>query len=674
MTIFNPKIEDIILTPKIGLDTEFNSLDVKSANCLVISISNENHDTFVLDRKLYSQKELVSLVEKLSKLDKIICHNTKVDIGILYSNFGILLKNGWCTMLASQIIDNGLTQTKNMVGNIPNLDKAHSLVTTIKRYLGVEFSSMESKKDLQRSFWGLKLGSDLTKEQLEYAGRDTVYLLELYHAQQAYIKSRTLQSIIKLENRLTPVLIKIEFKGCLIDVNKHKKNINLWESELEQVITKMDAEIHRLGDEYETIRGGKYANPRRKEVVAQLDMFGGEAVLFQNENKYNVNYSSSRQIDDLFTKLELPKPIDDKGKVSYGEDPLNFYLTTYPDTPLKEFLKLLLKYRELSKLIETYGAKFLEALDEDGRLRTNYGQCFTDTGRLTSSEVVRHILGANLANIPKNKDMRSIFIPDPGYSFIDSDFTGQELVLAGDYSEEPVLIKAFQEGFDHHSFLASISYSIIFKQQVEIKNSTEEITIDNYTYKLKKLRDDHKAALFSLIYLGGKKRIMNILNEYLVNHVKPQQREEIAQQIVFALHKALPKLIKFLKGKVTEVQRNGFVVANKLGRRRYFDEPDKAYGDAANFPIQGSGADCIKISLIKIDEWIEETSKKLGIKEEEFGWITMTIYDQNLVCINDKYIEEYSKQIPIIMGESITYFLKILKGTSDYNVRKHWSK
>jgi DNA polymerase-1 len=269
--------------------------------------------------------------------------------------------------------------------------------------------------------------------------------------------------------------------------------------------------------------------------------------------------------------------------------------------------------------------------------------------------------------------MRSIFIPDPNYSFVDCDFTGQEVIIAGDFSLEPVLLKAFQEGFDHHSFLASISYSILFKQQVEIKNIEEYIEIDGFKYNVKKLRDVHKSCLFAKFYGGGMKRIMNILNEYLVNHHPPTEREGIAEQISRALNGALPVLTKFLKGKVNECKEQGYVVANKLGRRRYFDEPEKAYGEVMNLPIQATGADCIKISLIKIDEWLENTAKEMGIKQDELGWITMTIYDQNLVCFNDKYID-LSKKIPEIMADSITYFLKTLKGSSDYNIRKFWSK
>lgn len=672
--ILNPKINEIRLTPIVGLDTEFNTLDILNSDILAISITNNLGDTYVLDRSTYSNKELIELFYRIKTCKTVVCHNTKVDIGIVYSNFGILLRNGFCTMLASQIIDNGYTKTGNMVGNKANLVPGpHSLNGVLQRYLDITLSEGSDKKRLQKSFVGVKLGAKLTEEQLLYAGNDTKYLIPLYFAQQKCIEDRNLYAIVKLENTLTPVLIKMEFRGCLIDVNRHRQNIQNWEETLKTLTKKLDNIILDLSNTFPCLQGGKYTNERRQQKVSQLDMFGGHPVEFTNKNVNNINYASSAQIEEIFDKLNLPKPTDDDGKVSFGENCLLTYINNNPDSVLADFLTVLLEYREYTKLLGTYGDKLFSVLDSNQRLRSNYSQCFAATGRLTSSEIVRRQLGFNLANIPKRKDIRAIFIPDEGYSFIDSDFTGQEVILAGDYSKDPVLMKAFQEGFDHHSFLASISYSLIFGRKIEIVNEDKEFTIDGHTYNHKKLRDDHKSCLFAKFYGGGKMRVMNVLNKYLVNHLEPHKREDVADQISKALNKALPVLTEYLKTKVQEVKDNGYVVANKLGRRRYFDEPESAFGDAMNMPIQASGADCVKISLIKIDKWLSEKSKELGIREEELGWITMTIYDQNLVCLNDKYID-LAPEIPRLMAESINYFLTDLEGSSDLNIRKFWAK
>lgn len=573
-------------------------------------------------------------------------------------------------MLASQIIDNGYHDSKNMIGNIPDLPNPHSYVGTIKRYLNVDYT--HDKKGIQKSFINMSQDQDFSTDQISYACTDVLHLPDLYNEQQKYIKQRGLDKIIKLENALTPVLIKIEFKGCLIDVEKHKENIKNWKNEFRKVQAELDSEIIKLSRTYPTLQGGKYTNKRNHESIIQLDMFGGGGYVIENLNLRNINYSSSKQIEDIFDRVGANKPTDDFGKVSFGENPINTYVTNNPESPLKNFVETLLKYREYDKLLGTYGEKVFNILDE-GRIRTSYGQCFTDTGRLNSAEVLKKELGANLANIPKRNDIRSIFIPDPGYSFVDCDLTGQELLIAGDFSKDPLILKAFKEKFDHHSFLASLSYSIIFDKKFEVKNEDKEVEVGGFTYNLKTLRDVHKSCLFAKIYLGGAKRVQNVLNEYLVNHWPPEKRLDKAVEISKKLDDALNVLNKYLKSKVEEVKKNGYVVANKLGRRRYFDVPDEAYGEAANMPIQATGADCIKISLIKLDKWIETKAAELGIKPKEFGWITMTIYDQNIICLNDKYLH-YADEVPKIMSESITYFLEVLQGSSDAKIKKYWYK
>ncbi len=674
MMILNPTLNNIILTDLIGLDTEFNSLDILRSDCLALSITNDKGQTYVLDRVKYIDADMTAFCKKLAKLKIVICHNAKADIGLLYSNFGVLLKNGYCTMLASQIIDNGYTKPENMVGKVNNLVPGpHSLGGCTIRYLNKVLLDNDDKKRLQRSFINLPLGTTLTEEQLEYAGGDTNLLIPLYWQQQKYIKERDLSRIVKLENTLTPVLIKMEFKGSLIDKDKHESNIQQWEIKRKELTYKLDEIILTCSRKYPAIFGGKFTNKRNFETVAQLDMFGDAPKIIHNEQKYNVNYSSSSQVENIFDRLSLPKPVDDHGKITFGENPIKTYINNNPSSPLKEFLEVLLEYREYDKLLGTYGDKLFDAIDNNGRLRTSYSQCFTQTGRLSCSEILSKRLGLNLANIPKRKDIRSIFIPDPGYSFIDSDFTGQEVILAGDYSKEPVLMKAFKEGFDHHSFLASISYSIIFGKKFEVLNENKEVDVNGFKYNLKKLRDEHKSCLFAKFYGGGKNRVMNVLNAYLVNHIPPEKRLDVADQISKALNRALPVLTEYLRTKVTEVKENGYVIANKLGRRRYFDDVETAFGDAMNMPIQGSGADCVKIALINLDKWITEQANILGITEEEFGWISMTIYDQNLICLNDKYID-MAPEVPRIMAESINWFLTDLTGSSDLNIRKYWSK
>lgn len=574
-------------------------------------------------------------------------------------------------MLASQIIDNGYQDSKNCVGNIPGLESIHSLKGTLKRYLGKDLS--EDKKQLQKSFIGMNPNDLPSYEQLNYAAGDVEYLHPLYIKQLKYIEERGLKSIIKLENTLTPVLVKTEFKGSLIDQTRHKENIKNWGLKLKEIEDSLDVLISKLSKNYPQIQGGKFTNTRKREELIQLDMFGGEGYVIKNLNVYNINYSSPKQIEDIFTRIGCNKPVDDSGKVSFGENSIKTYINTNPDSPLCKFLETLLDYREYSKLLSTYGAKLFHVIDKDGRLRTSYGQMFTDTGRLNSASIITDHLGLNLANIPKRKDIKGVFISDPGYSFVDCDQAGQEILIAGDFSKEPLILKSFKEGFDLHSFLASISYSIIFNKKIEIKNNEDSIKIGEFEYKFKDLRQDHKSCLFAKFYGGGAMRVQNVLNKYLVNHQPPEKRFEKADEISKALNNSLTVLTKYLKSTVEFCKKHGYVVANKLGLRRYFDEPEKAYGDIMNFGIQSTGSASIKIAMINIDKWFASKSKELGIKEEELGWISLSVYDQNLCCLNDKYLH-LAPEIQEIMGTSLTYFLTDLKGSSDMKINKSWSK
>lgn len=698
VNIYNPNIDNVELEEIIGLDTEFSSLDTLNANCSVISINNPikgiNY-AFDVNGNIYTKEQIVLLIHKVEKCKIVLAHNAKVDIAIIKSNFGILLRNCWCTMLASQLIDNGygyvikkellqntefanhpdkIYYTENMVGHIKYMPSPHGLHGCIKRYLNVDLKDTIDKKSLQRSFINLPKGREITKDQLDYACSDVTYLYPLYLEEMKYIEERNQKIQVLMENKLTPVIVKLEHKGSLIDVDLHKENIKNWEKKLFEIELQLDEYIRNLGKENESLRGGIYSNERKKEKVTQTALFDNCEKVIKNENNGNINYASSGQLLDIFKRCKEELPVDDEGKVSFGEEPIKFYITNFPESKLKDFLELILEFREYSKLLSTYGENLLTLLDNNNRMRTNYTQCFTNTGRLTSSAIIKDQLGLNLSNLPKRGDVRKIFIPNPGYSFVDSDMTGQELILVGGYSKEPVILKAFKEGFDHHSYFASISYSVIFNRKIEIKNKSEMIDIDSNEYDIKKLRDEHKNVIFARIYGGGPRRVQALLNKYLVKHIAPDLRFSTCEKISKELDKATPYLSKYLKSKVDEVKQNGFVETTMYGRRRYFDNPEKAFGDAMNYDIQSSGSIAIKIALINIDKFLVEKSRELNINEDDLGWIAMSIYDQNLICMNDKYIE-FAPNIQKIMSSALTSLLKEdLIGSSDCNIRKWWSK
>ena len=677
--LINPNLTDVVLTEVIGLDTEFNDLRPIKAKISVISICNGTQ-IYVFEVRKYNIKELTDFLAKLKECKWIIAHNAKADQLVLLSNYGLVFKNWFCTMIASQIIDNGKGQkiaddwwiTKTMVGGIFKMKAPHGLLGCLRRYLGIEYMDTEDKKRLQKSFADWK-GEDFTKEQLSYAAGDVENLINLYQKELEYLKDRDLLTRANIKFKLVPVLSKCELKGVLVDQVKHKENVRKWNEKVLELEHRLDAELIKCGVNlpirYDGIDGymGKYHFLR-----ASVECF---------------NHASSKQVLGVFDQLGCVKPRNakksetSKSDWSVSDDNLKIYKAEHADSKLIDYVNLLFDYKVFCKKVSTYGQKLLDCLDDDGRMRTNYGIAFTDTLRLNSSSILSvkkgHSVdsGINLSNIPKDNDIRNVFISDKNYSFADCDMEGQEAIIAASYSQDPVLVRAFTEGFDMHSYLASAGYSIVFGREVKIENKNEYIEIDGHKYNMaKELRQDHKQVLFTIINGGGKERVYEYVSRYIINHNPPEQGLLIADKVTKKVKNLVSTLNKYLESRMDIVKDQGYLQLCKFGGRRYFDNPSNVWGEVLNAQIQGTASSCMDMALIKVDSFLESKSKELGIKEDELGWLSMSIYDQVLVSVNDKYLF-IKDDIKKIMADSLTFFLSSnLKGGSSINIVKQWQK
>ena len=427
--IINPNLKEIRLSEIVSIDTEFTDLRAYKAKISVISLCNMDC-TYLFEVSKYNRRELTDFLAQLSNCKVVIAHHAKIDQLMLLSNFGIVLKNWFCTMIASQIIDNGRGQkiaddwyiTKTMVGGIFKMKSPHGLISCLKRYLEVDYIDSDEKKRLQQSFinW---TGEDLTQEQLDYAAGDVQYLYQLYLKQLDYLNSRELLQEVNLKFQLIPVLAKSEFKGVLIDKQKHENNINKWNKKVYELELKLDTELNKLG----IVIPIRYSNP---------DVFSG-SLRFTREEVDFFNHGSDKQVLDVFDRLGVPKPRDAKNETKSGysvsDDNLKIYKAEHSGGILANYVEFLFDYKVYRKKVSTYGQKLLDCVDEDGRMRTTYGIAFTDTLRLNSSAILNkkkgHKVdsGINLSNIPKDNDIRNIFISDINYSFIDCDMSGQEI-------------------------------------------------------------------------------------------------------------------------------------------------------------------------------------------------------------------------------------------------------
>lgn len=616
----NPKLETIQLFPVIGLDTETTGLLPWRDTIRLIALKT-GEERYLIQPEYYNKQELYRFFSRISQECLTVCHNAKFDSGFVYCMTGVLLTNLWCTLLGSQILQGGLRKMK------------HGLTECLSRYLHIDAGTHEEKKKNQRSFTS---GSEISEAQFAYAIGDVEHLLPMRDRLIELLAERDLQKIVLLEMKLIPIIVEMEARGCLVDVVAWQNKLKEWRVKHKQILAELDAEFMRL---------------------YPYTLFA------------NINYSSPKQIIDLFKKIGLPAPIkkergrgeeEDTEKESVDEDTLNNYVNENSASPILHFVKLLLDYREYDKLLSTYGDSFLANLGLDNHIHTTYSQCTTTTGRFSSS-------GPNLQNIPSGKSgagfiIRNYFIAEAGYRLITCDMTGAEITIAADLSKDPLLLRATQEDMDMHSHLATLSFSTIFGQRVKIEKSKEPIVIKGHTLIPEDCRDLHKSVTFSKFYKGGPARVYQVLARY-INMVYPaKMRMRIAKQISEQLDGALSRLSRFLSGLIDQANAQGYLVTTKLGRRRYFDT--KIYGEGANAPIQGSNADAMKIAMINIHKFV----KPLG------GYLVLTVHDELVCMLPQALADDVAKRVQQTMADALTAVLYELKGKATVKVAKYWDK
>jgi len=293
------------------------------------------------------------------------------------------------------------------------------------------------------------------------------------------------------------------------------------------------------------------------------------------------NLASPKQLGDiLFTKLELPViKKTPKGAPSTAEEVLVELALDYP------LPKLLLEYRTLSKLKSTYTDKLPEMINATtGRVHTSYHQAVTATGRLSSSD-------PNLQNIPirtqEGRRIRQAFIAPPGYKVIAADYSQIELRIMAHLSGDKSLLNAFNEGQDVHRATASEVFDV----------APDEVSGDQ--------RRKAKAINFGLIY--GMSAFGLARQLHLGRHE--------AQEYIDRYFERYPGVQDYMDATRAQAKERGYV-ETLFGRRLYLPEINArnkmrvqaAERTAINAPMQGTAADIIKIAMLAVDRWLQESA------------------------------------------------------------------
>jgi len=423
-----------------------------------------------------------------------------------------------------------------------------------------------SLKNLSKRF----LNKEITQENEQI-------LEELYFFTNKTINEYGLKYVFeKIEMPLIPILVNMEKNGIKVNLDKLKKLNKETEKEL-------------------------------KELTGKIYQLAGEV--------FNIN--SPKQISRiLFQKLGI-KPSKfqktEKGIYSTSEKNLFELKDKHP------IINLILNYRETFKIKSTYIKPLQEMINKDGRIRTNFIQTGTATGRLSSEK-------PNLQNIPQSskwaQPLRDIFEATYKANFLSFDYSQLELRILAHETNDSELKKTFWQNQDIHQLTAAQIFNIPY----------EKVTPD--------IRSLGKTLNFGIIYGMGPKALATTSG----------LTKTEAEAFIKEYFSKFPSIKEWQEKIKTEAQTMGFV-KNANGRRRWFlnivannskiqAEAERA---AINMPIQSLEADIIKLAMIKTADLIYKKRWQKKIK------LLLSIHDELLFEVDNVILNEAAVALKKIM-------------------------
>ncbi|HMR73089.1 MAG TPA: DNA polymerase, partial [Candidatus Saccharibacteria bacterium] len=390
-----------------------------------------------------------------------------------------------------------------------------------------------------------------------------------------------------------PVLARMEYRGILLDT---------------AFLGEMS---HRLATEI------------KETEQAMYDLVG-----------YEFNIASPAQLSEvLFTKLQLSTVGIKKGKTGYstGQSELDKLRGLHP------IIELIEKFRELSKLQNTYVEALPKLVDDQSRLHTTFKQDVAATGRLSSTD-------PNLQNIPVRSELgrriREAFVPAEGNVFVSADYSQFELRLAAVLAGDKEMIDDFNADIDIHTKTASEVYGIPMEQVT--KNQRRDAKVINFGV-LYGMSPHGLAAATGMTFTAAKQ----FIDEYF---------------------RVRAPIRRYIDATITKAKNDGYV-ETYFGRRR--PTPDVkssnymvrsgAERQAANMPIQGTEADLMKMAMLKVEQEIDG-----------FGVQVLQIHDSILVECPEENAEKVRDILRDTMENIYPDFGVKLK--VDTSIGKNWGE
>lgn len=404
-----------------------------------------------------------------------------------------------------------------------------------------------------------------------------------------------------------------ELKDQVIQQLKDEEQYDLYQN-IELPVTYILADMEYVGAKVDV----KVLQNMEKDFDLRIKEIEDDIYMLADQ-KFNI--SSPKQLGEiLFVKLGLPNGKKTKSGFSTSQDILEKIEDLHPIVPLIQ------KYRMLTKLSSTYVKGLQEQIFTDGKIHTIFNQALTQTGRLSS-------IDPNLQNIPvrqeEGKLIRKAFVASNDY-LVTFDYSQIELRILAHLAKVKSLIEAFRLNKDIHTHTAALVFKV----------KDEDVTAD--------MRRQAKAVNFGIIYGMGEFRLSKQIGVSLAD----------AKEFIRRYFEEYPEIKVYMDQIVEDCKQNGYV-STVLNRKRYiptindknFMVREQARRFAMNSPIQGSGADILKLAMIKVNQIMHERNLKskmiLQVHDELIFDVTKEELDEMMMIIKSAMEEAFQMDVPL---------------------------
>lgn len=639
-TAFRLCVETMFEAEVIGFDVETVGCDPKSespvgrARVISLQLSDGNISFFIPNWGPWSGL-IQEFREVLSSPVAKTAHNAKYDMHSL-ANHGITVRGPiYDTLVMDWLVYNG--------------ELSHDLKGRVNKLWGLDLPDFEEsfsepilKKNGEPSKRSrlipldeaVSRGDGWIARLIEYAVKDPLYGAKLFfHLKEKmheieWVPGKDYFEYFKtFDMPYTEVLFSMEREGAAVNVDT----------------------LNKTGDDFR-----EQAQTLENEILNMLSDLG-----FADSFLANLNLNAPQQIGEVLSQIGVTTgKMTPKGKPSYGKDALH----EITDPVAKPIIDKILELKGLKKLIADYCEGLRdEAIFHGGKIHTVFNHAGTATMRLSSKN-------PNLQNVPVRSDngklIRKAFEAPIGYVLGVIDMSQIQLRLLAHFSGDPVMVKAYREGWDLHALTAVKAFS-----KVTAFVGSRELTLavlEEVKEAFKKDRRDAKDINFGVIFGMGPVKYAQ----------KTGRSEDEGRKAISGFFDTYPNVRPTIKAVHKSVKERGYL---RTLLRRYVYIPNinspipafraEAERQAFNYLIQGSEADLMKMAMLLIHR--DPDLRRMGVK------LMLQVHDELVLLIPRDYVEEATPLIEEYVSHPYRHFgfrdLKV-DTPAELGVAENWAE